>query len=223
MDKNERLKKTLQIFKTQKIISMDKLVALLQCSKKTTRRRLKQWSCFTSYNQNSRYYVLPNVPEFDEYGLWKYKRAFFSKHGNLKETIASLVNQSKAGLSAFEIGEIVSLPPHTFLSHFKDHKNIQRRKYKGLYIYFSTKPSLFSKQTKEREKLLQAKTGLPLPSDSDAIIILVTLIKHPDDTLKQLVRRVRRKGIKVSIEKCRNLLIYHDIQKKTTDINSSKV
>lgn len=193
---------------------MCNLVALLQCSEKTARRRLKEWNTFTSYNQNGRYYVLANVPEFDEYGLWKFKNAFFSKHGNLKQTLTCIVHQSKAGLDAFEIGDILSLPAHTFLSHFKDTAEIQRERYKGLYIYFSKNPMVFEKQKRAREELIRSRATLDLPSDGDAVIILVTLIKHPNDSMKQLLRRVRRRGIKVSIEKCRNLFMYHDLKKK---------
>ena len=218
MDRKERVKRTLQTFRAQKIVSIPKFVALLQCSETTARRRLKEWNTFTSYNQNGRYYVLATVPEFDEYGLWKFKNAFFSKHGNLKQTLTCIVNQSKAGLSAFEIGDILSLPAHTFLSHFKDTAEIQRERYKGLYIYFSKNPTVFEKQKGEREELICSKAILDLPSDADAVIILVILIKHPHDSIKQLIGRVRRRGIKVPIEKCRNLLIHHDLLKKTADL-----
>lgn len=196
-------------------MTVDELAALLMCSNRTVHRRLNEWRTYTSYNQNGRYYVLPNIPKFDDYGLWKFKKAFFSKSGNLKETLVSLVDQSTAGLSSFELSEILDLPANTFLSHFTDTANIQRQKQKGLYIYFSKKPTAFEKQKRERKKLVRSKATLDLPSDGDAVIILVELIKHPKDSVDQLTRRVRRKGIKISIEKCRNLLIYHDLQKKT--------
>jgi transcriptional antiterminator len=186
MYKQERLKKTLKVFRADKIISMDKLMALLECSERTVQRRLKEWRAYTSYNQKGRYYVLPNVPQFDDqHGLWKYKNAFFSKHGNLKETLTYLVNQSKAGLDAFELSDILGLPAHTFLSHYKDSANIQREKHRGLYIYFSKNPATFAKQKREREELICSKATLDLPSDADAVIILVTLIKHPRDSIKQ--------------------------------------
>jgi hypothetical protein len=216
MHKQEDLKKTLDVFRNQKVMSMDKLIVLLNYSERTVQRRLKEWGTYTSYNQNGRYYVLPNIPEFNEHGLWKFKNAFFSKHGNLKETFAYLVNQSKAGLSAFEISDILALPAYTFLSHYKDSANIHREKHKGLYIYFSKDHAIFERQKREREERVRSRAILDLPSDADAVIILVTLIKHPNDSIEQLIRRVRRRGAKVSIEHGRNLLIYHDLLKKTT-------
>ena len=216
MYKQERLKKTLKLFQSQKVMSIAKLMALLKCSERTVQRRLKEWGAYTSYNQKGGYYVLPNVPKFNKHGLWEYKNAFFSKHGNLKETLAHIVNQSKAGLNAFEMSDILGLTAHTFLSHYKDTANIHRNKHKGIYTYFSKDPAIFEKQKGEREELICSKATLDLPSDADAVILLVTLIKHPHDSMKQLMRRVRRRGIKVPIEKCRNLLIYHNLLKKTT-------
>lgn len=218
MDKQERLKKILRVFQAERIMSMDNLTALLRCSERTVQRRLKEWGTYTSYNQKGGYYVLPNVPEFDDqHGLWKYKKAFFSRHGNLKETLTYVVDQSRAGLDAFALSDILGLPAHTFLSHYKDSANIQREKQKGLYIYFSRNPARFEKQKKERDHLICSKATLDLPSDADAVIILVTLIKHPDDNIQQLMRRVQRRAIKVPIEKCRNLLTYHNLLKKTAD------
>jgi hypothetical protein len=114
------------------------------------------------------------------------------------------------------MSDILGLPAHTFLSHCKDSADIHREKYKGLYIYFSKDPVIFKKQKKEREKQVRSRAILDLPSDADAVIILVTLIKHPNDSIEQLTRRVRRGGVKVPIENCRNLLIYHDLLKKNT-------
>ena len=218
MEKHIRLNKALKRFRAKKVMSLDELVGLLNCSKRTTQRQLKEWGTYTSYNQNGRYYVLRNVPTFDEHGLWRFKNVFFSKHGNLTETLTYTVDQSEAGLSASEISEILGLPAYTFLSHFKDTAHIQREKYHSVFIYFSKEPSVFEKQKKERDKLIRAGVMLDLPSDADAVIILATLIKHPGDTVDRLTRRVRRREIKVSTEQCRNLLISHDLLKKTTDL-----
>jgi len=53
-------------------------------------------------------------------------------------------------------------------------------------------------------------------------MILAALIKHPHDSLEQLTRRVRRRGIKVSMESVHNLLLTHDLLKKNQDSQSSE-
>ncbi|MEK7275586.1 MAG: hypothetical protein AAB110_10050, partial [Candidatus Desantisbacteria bacterium] len=66
------------------------------------------------YAQNGRYYTLPDIAIFGEYGLWRYKGVFFSRHGSLKQTIIVLVDNSPAGLTVAEAGQIVGM----FLSSF---------------------------------------------------------------------------------------------------------
>ena len=217
MGKQRRLTRALKQFRAKKVMSLDELVRLMERSKRTAQRQLKEWGTYTSYNQNGRYYVLRDIPTFDEHGLWRFKNVFFSMHGNLMDTVTCIVSQSRAGLTASEIGEILGLPAYTFLSHFKETAPIEREKHEGLFVYFSKAPAALEKQRKEREMLIRSEAMLQLPSDAEAVIILTTLIKHPDDTVERLVRRVRRRGIKVSTEQCRNLLLFHDLLKKTTD------
>ena len=63
------VKKTSKAWRTRKIITIDELANLLGTSLPTARRRLKAWNALTSYNKNGRYYVLPDVPQFDAHGL----------------------------------------------------------------------------------------------------------------------------------------------------------
>jgi hypothetical protein len=217
MGRQRRLNRALKQFRAKKVLSLDELVRLLSRSRRTAQRQLKEWGTYTSYNQNGRYYVLPDIPTFDEYGLWKFKDVFFSMHGNLMNTVTCIVNRSEAGLTASEIGAILGIPPYTFLSHLKDTAPLAREKHDGVFVYLSTEPAALEKQRKEREQLIRSGAMLQLPSDADAVIILTTLIKHPDDTLARLVRRVRRKGIEISTQQCRNLLLSHNLLKKTTD------
>jgi len=176
------------------------------CSERTIQRRLKSWGAYTSYNKNCCYYTLTDIPRFNQYGIWKYKGIFFSKFGNLKNTVIAVVEQSESGLSAYELSEIIALPSYTFLSHFKNDPNIQREKHKGVYVYFSKDPDEFDKQKRKRKDIILSKAILDLPTDAEAIIVLVELIKHPADKIDQLSSRVRRKGVPISTHKIDNLL-----------------
>ena len=66
---------------------IEELSGLLGSSLVTARRRLRQWKAYTSYNQNGRYYVLPDIAKFDTDGLWRHQDILFSQHGNLKQTV----------------------------------------------------------------------------------------------------------------------------------------
>jgi hypothetical protein len=47
------------------------------------------------------------------YGLWNYDQIRFSKYGNLNQTIIQLINQSKSGMLADEIGQLIAYRPHS--------------------------------------------------------------------------------------------------------------
>jgi hypothetical protein len=134
----EKDTKALEIIKNEKVITKTRLATLLQCSEKTVQRRLKKWNAYTSYNKNSQYYTLPIIPQFDESGLWKFKGMIDSKYGNLKNTVEAIIEQSTAGLSAFERTSILGLSTHAFLPNFKNTINIRVEKYEGLNIYFGS-------------------------------------------------------------------------------------
>jgi hypothetical protein len=169
MDQNRVLEK----FRQQKIITIGQLVQWLNCSVITARRRLKKWQSYTSINKNGSYYTLPQIPVFDENGLWKYRKVLFSKHGNLKQTIVALITGSSKGLSAAEIAELVDLVPNSsFLSRIKSVPGVRREKHQGRFIYLSDHPEIYSRQMQTRANR-QAAVGFP--SDSEAVEILVHL------------------------------------------------
>ena len=204
----------LEKFKRQKIITIGQLVEWLKCSVITARRRLKKWQSCTSINNNGRYYTLPQIPVFDEYGLWKYKTVLFSKHGNLKQTIVALITESDKGLSAVEIAGFLELVPNSsFLSRFKSVPGVRREKHRGRFIYLSDHPEIYSRQMQTRASR-QAAAGFP--SDSEAVEILVELIKHPDIGIEQLAAKVSKPGKQIGAAMVRRFLRFHDLLKKTS-------
>jgi hypothetical protein len=207
MDENH----VLQNFRRQKIITIEQLIRMLQCSVITARRRLKKWQTYTSINKNGRYYTLPQIPVFDKNGLWKYQTVIFSKHGNLKQTIVALITASQKGLSAVDIGQLVDLVPNSsFLSQFKDVPGVKREKHQGRFIYLSDSPEIYTRQK-------QQWTTIDFPTDAQAVVILVQLIKHPDISIEQLADRVSDQGQSVEPAIIRSFLQFHDLLKKISD------
>ncbi|MCK5784627.1 MAG: hypothetical protein KAH06_09270 [Desulfobacterales bacterium] len=205
-------KLVLEKFRRQKIITIEQLVKLLQCSVITARRRLKKWQTYTSINKNGRYYTAPEIPAFDKNGLWKYQTILFSKHGNLKQTIVALINDSQKGLSAVEIAKLIDLVPNSsFLSQFKDVPGVKREKHQGRFIYLSDSPQVCTRQKQEWANIV-------LPTDAQAVVILVQLIKYPEITIEQLADHVSGQGQSLEATPIRSFLQFHDLLKKTPDI-----
>lgn len=169
------------------VFTLNRLVSILDCSSRTAQTKLKLWETYTSYNQNGKYYTLPEMPQFNEYGLWRYDNAAFSKHGNLKKTIVHLVTSASAGLTGRQLGDILSLLPQSFLHHFRKCPGMRREKFGGVYVYFGDDNSTYTRQVKQRQSVLSRHPVVNL-SDPDAIMILVAIIKHhgisPEDIMR---------------------------------------
>jgi len=206
----EKLKKT---FRRQMILTLGEVADLIQSSIHTARRRLKEWGALSSCNQNARYYVLPDVPDFNGNGLWRCRDVLFSRYGNLKQTVIELVRQSQAGLDAGEMRSLLGLEPRSFLSAFAKQPELRREKIKGRFVYFCSDESVYDKQHKRR-LLLHTKGQQPTPIE--AVAILVEKIKHPTLSNAALARRLRKQHLHVDLEVIQNLFVLHDLALKKT-------
>ncbi len=211
---------TLTVFRRSRIMTITQLAHHLDCSVPTARNRLRNWGALTSYNRNGRFYALANVAKFDEQRLWKYKGVFFSQWGTLKRTVRQVVRNSPAGLDASEIGRLVGLPARSFMAQLRKIQGLRREKYEKRFVYYSDEDPTYRSQ---RSLRVEESKKMPkeLPSDAEAIFILVDRTKHPSSSVEQCARRLRKKGRSISIVTIRNLLAYHGIEKKTPDTSSS--
>ena len=210
--------KVLAEFERRKIMTLPQLMQVLDCSSRTAHRRLKQWKAGCSYNANGRFYTLPHIPRYGPEGVWKHRKVFFSKHGNLKQTVVCLVKNSAQGFDASEIGRVLHLAPHSFISHFRNVPGIRRERWGKRFVYFSDEPDVYLRQKRARGEAVERE--LKLPPDADAVQILVDRIKHPDSSIQECARRLQRKGRGISCEAVVHLLDHHGIEKKTADTRS---
>ncbi len=207
----------LRKLRSQKVFTVDQLISWLRCSLRTAQRHMKTWNVHTSVNQNGRYHTLPDIPQFDPNGIWKYRNIVFSKHGTLKQTIVHVIQQSPHGLSSDEIMDHIGLPLNrSVLSHLRESSDILREKHHGRYIYFAGDAKIYAQQ-KRRWEALEEEINAQL-SDEEAVQVLVYFIKHPQLTPEELARRLSCKGRSLKAVGIRRLLETHDLQKKTPGI-----
>ena len=206
-------RKSLSAFRRRKVMTLGEVAELVHSSIHTARRRLKEWRTHTSYNQNGRYYTPPDVPEFDADGLWHWRGVFFSRYGNLKQTVVELIRRSAAGLDAGEMGSLLGLDPRSFLSSFADHPQIKREKSQGRFVYYCADRSVYSGQQQRRSVLIAEGRQ---PTSFEAIAILVEKIKHPALTNEALSRRLKKQKLSVEPETIKNLLVRHGLAEKKT-------
>ena len=203
----------LKFLRLKKVVTLAQLTLHLRCSRRTVQRRLADWQAINSYNRNGGCYTLPDIPKFDANGLWRYRGAFFSRFGNLPETFGQLVANSQAGVTAAEAGDLLGLRPSSFLWSLRDHPALKREKHAGLYVYFSSDPTRHHGQ-REQRSLMRKTTRLP--TDFEAVAILVEKIKHPSLSHEALSRRLRKQKLLAESQTIHNLFVRHGLAVKKT-------
>ena len=203
----------LRRWRRKKVITLSVLMEELQASLRTVRRRLKFWGALASFNHNSRFYTLPELPRFDEHGLWFHREIGFSRHGHLPQTIVALVRQSPGGLTAAELGQRLRLNPRSFLWQFHQHPDLQRDKYQGHYVYFAAAPAVATRQKAARNAVL---APIPLPSAEEAIAVLVQAMQHPERGPEQLATHLRSTYPHLSAQAIVALFAHHGLTLKKT-------
>lgn len=211
-----RLKATWVHLEKTKIFTIGDLSSILKCSIPSARVKLKQWQAYTSYNQNGRYYTLPQVPQFDRHGLWRYNNAAFSKHGNLKKTIVHLVTSAPAGLTGSQLGELLGLSPQSFMHHFRKYPGICREKHDGVYVYFSDETSINERQVEERCSIIPRAAVITI-SDPEAVMILVAIIRHHGISAEEILTLPEIRKSKIKLTAIQGFLNLHGLEKKTPD------
>ena len=178
-------------------------------------RRLTQLKTIRSYNRNGQYFTLEDIGKFDANGLWRYRGTYFSKFGNLTQTFVQLVRASQAGLTSHEAGALIGLRPSSFLWNFHNHPEIKRQKHQGRYVYFSSEPARYAQQLQNRMIIRQTQR---LPSEFEAIAILVEKIKHPQLSLEELANKLKGKKLNIEPEVIENLFLHHGLMIKKNHI-----
>lgn len=211
MVKKELLDKAMRHFISAQVITLSQLEVLLSCSQRSVQRYLSKWDGLRSYNHNGKYFSLPAIAHFDSFGIWKYNDIGFSRFGNLKETVVHLVARSPAGLTASELGEVLSVNAHSFMSQFRVDLRLKREKCDGVLVYFCSDHDIRIAQKRKRF------TDQPLstfPSDTHAVTILVSLLKNPKATIEELVKTINKEQNGISITMVERLLKHHGLLKK---------
>ena len=211
MKQETSLKMDSTLIRRKKIVTLDDLANSLHCSKRTVQRRLTQLKTIRSYNRNGQYYTLEDIGKFDANGLWRYRGTYFSRFGNLTQTFVQLVRASQAGLTSHESGDLIGLRPSSFLWNFHNHPEIKRQKHQGRYVYFSSEPARYAQQFQNRMNIRKTQR---LPSEFEAIAILVEKIKHPQLSLEKLADKLKGKKLYVEPEVIENLFLHHGLLTK---------
>lgn len=214
---------------TYKVLRTDQLTKMFNCSHRTLYVKLSQYEYISSINQARRFLTLAKTPEFDQNGLWEQEGVVFSKWGGIKETIVSLVNSSKMGLTPTQISKLLrtTVTPQ-LLKCLKEGKAIRMR-FGRNQVYFSSNKSIARSQIKKRQKRKKSTTQ---NARKDAVIneigpfdienvhfgFLAQLLLSDTLTADDIYLMLDGMGKPVEREEIKEIVIRHNIELKKTQI-----
>jgi hypothetical protein len=157
--------------------------------------------------------TIDEVAEFDSRGLWAWKTARFSKHGNLKETVWCFVEDSEQGMTHRELATLLGVRTHNSLLELVEEDWVHRERLGPTFVYLSHKASARREQARRRKTLL-AEGERPRPTTRQVIATLLELIKDSRVARSQVVLRCQRGGVSISRELVDAIFETYDLDKK---------
>ena len=149
------------LFQREKVVTLDMMKkALGTTTKMTVFRKLRFLPYRASYSDAGKYYTLDTIAQYDQYGLWAFREAYFSKHGTLLNTIAELVCGSEAGFFAYELHTLLKVRVQTPLLKLVSSRRLRRRELAEGYLYLSPNTWTWKQQLSTRKHLVEVVPSL---------------------------------------------------------------
>lgn len=169
---------------------------------------IKQLDALSSVNSKGQFYILPDQYVFRDDDLLYLGEIVFYKGGTLLNAICHLVEKSESGLGARELDKVLKTSTHSQLTKLFRTGRISRipaiNRQGKAFIYFSSNTEKAELQHNLYHKPMSSndsenKNILPeeLP---DVIDILLTVVKHPDFSVKSISLSLKRRGKDISSE-----------------------
>lgn len=210
------------------VAPIDVLCTKLSASRSTVLRALKTYGYFSSYNFNSSYFTLKDIPDFSKDGLWFHGDVGFSRYGTLTQTIRAVVERSQAGYTVLELQKRLGTKVHNQLSRLCRSKMLTRF-YVGRYcVYTSMEHEVRTSQQANRKEQIRDPRAIGT-SHYDfkkserlkqldvltVIRLLVAMIQKPGAKAASLSQTLQRQGESITAEQVRGVIEFYSLSKKT--------
>lgn len=214
--KSERKRNIEKLFSKEKVVTIEALKNMLDTDfSKTVFRYLKEIGYLSSYNNAGKFYTLPNIPRYDEYGLWHYEAASFSRFGTLKSTISSMIDGSHEGFTHGELKQLLRCRVQNTLNDLIKNNIVSRESINGLFVYTSADRKKVVDQISQREKKSRIGksqgVGIELPI---IIEILLELLRLSIWDTKTISRNLHIRKVIVTEPQVKEVLRHYNLKKK---------
>ena len=126
------------LLRRRRVMDMPALCrAFPQRSQRSLIRDLNAIGYLSSCNNSGGFYTHPDIPEFDDDGLWHHEQALFSRYGSLKATVRHLVRTAESGQTERDLHRRLQLRVHNTLLDLVSAQEIARELIDKLFLYVS--------------------------------------------------------------------------------------
>ena len=204
------------------IVTLNEMINRFEFSRTGTFNFFRRENCYSSINLKGQYHIKNSFLKFNRYGLAKKDDKIFSKYGNLLQTIVGLIENSDSGLTIAALNSLVATTVHMQCRRLYAKGVIFRKKFNGVYHYFSADQA-------KRTIQLQGKKSLSNPvklndmlekettENMEAIVkVLVTCVKHPELPVKGIALSLCRRGNDIRTKQVAEILNKYGITKKNS-------
>ncbi len=199
--------------------TVDDLTCRFKFSRTTAFRKLKKSGALTSINSDGQYYILPPAAGFNRYGLVTVAGKVFFQGGSLLKAIVHLVDISRNGMTAAELGRLAGTNVQLQLLDLCEKEKLCRKRYGREYCYFSADALRMRIQTEARNP--SKKAGLPARLEGETpesmrqiIMILLAYLGNQSLSPKNIALSLFRRGVDIRTEKVKAVFEKYDIAKK---------
>jgi hypothetical protein len=203
----------------KKVLSLQWIANHLGISERTAQRYLKNLQVLTSFTHKRQFVTLPNIPQFDEQGIWFYRKIGFSGFGNSLETVVGLIEQSKEGFSREDLEEILRIGISQQIQILMQRSKLHRVKLGNRYLYI---PEAVQKNKKKKLKLIgNRQTEDHFEKDIQKVdlvaLLKAVLVEKKVGTGIESIERIAKKySLRIPLKRIQRLLKKYDLSVKKT-------
>lgn len=206
-----------ELFREKKVRSLQGISEHLGIGDRMAQLHLKDLHGLTSYTHRGQFVTLPDIPRFDEHGIWCYRQVGFSRFGSSLDTIVGLIEQSKSGFSREELETILKIGISKQIQILVQRERLHRIKLGNKYLYI---PEGVMQNKKRKLRVVGDRQPEEHFEDdvqkTDLIALLkaVLMEKKVGINSKNIKRIAQKYALIISLKKVEQLLLKYDLSEK---------
>ncbi len=202
------------LFEKHRVLDLNSLKNCLQRSRASVFRDLGKLGYLSSYTHSGRYFTLKNIADFNSLGLWYHNHIGFSKHGNLKNTLTVLIENSEDGKTHSELENLLQIRAHNSLLNLVNQGLVSRQRWNNLYLYLSAMEEKAKRQLNCRQQQTIYKSKPPSLNSQIVILVLLEILHSSERRPNYISSRLKSQGIQVTNKEVEDIFLHYNLGKK---------